>query len=166
MVGDDGADRVALAVVRLLAQQDQVGRLGLEHLRERVAGRVDVGALEGGVGQVDRAVGAERDGLVERADGALGAHRHRDDLLDLGLAAFADLHRGLDAVGVEGVQVLLAGAIQTLGARVDPLLDRRVRNLLDKTTDLQVGASLGKMARYPSEIGRGAPGILPRCGTR
>ena len=84
MVGDDRADRVALAVVRLLAEQDQVGLLGLEHLGERVAGGADVGALERGVGQVDRAVGAERDRLVQRAHRALGAHRHGDDLLDLG----------------------------------------------------------------------------------
>ncbi len=142
MIGHDGADRVALAVVRLLAQQDQVGRLGLEHLREGVARRADVGALEGRVGEMDRAVGAERDGLVERANGALGAHRHGDDLIDIDHAAFADLHRSFDAMGVERVQVLLAGAVQTLGTRVDPLLDRRVWNLLDKTTDLQVGASL------------------------
>ena len=46
VVGDDGADRVALAVVGLLAEQDEVGLLGLEHLRERVAGGADVGALE------------------------------------------------------------------------------------------------------------------------
>ena len=103
MIGDDGADRVALAVVRLLAQQDQVGLLGLEHLGEGVAGRADVGALERRVGQVHGAVGAEGDGLVQRADGAVGAHRDGDDLVHLGVAAFADLHRGLDAVSVEGI---------------------------------------------------------------
>src|SRR4051794_12498745 len=46
VVGDDGADRVALAVIGLLAQQDQVGALGLENLRQRVAGRADVGARQ------------------------------------------------------------------------------------------------------------------------
>jgi hypothetical protein len=56
---------------------------------------------------VDGAVGAERDGLVEGADGALGAHGHGDDLLDFG-AALLDLHRGLEGVGVEGIEVLLA----------------------------------------------------------
>ena len=115
MVGDDGADRVALAVIRLLAQEDQVGRLGLEHLREGVAGRADVRAFEGGVGEMDRAVGAERDCLVQGANGALGAHRHRDDLVDIDHAAFADLHRSFDAVRVERIQVLLAGTVQTLG---------------------------------------------------
>ena len=70
MVGDDGADRVALAVVGLLAEQDQVRALGLEHLGQRVAGGADVGAGERVVGEVDRAVGAERDRLVQRADGA------------------------------------------------------------------------------------------------
>ena len=69
MVGDDGADRVALAVIRLLAQQDQVGRLGLEHLREGVARRADVGSGERVVAEVHGAVGAEGDGLVQRALG-------------------------------------------------------------------------------------------------
>ncbi len=44
VVGDDGADRVALAVIGLLAEQDQVRALGLEHLGQRVAGGADVGA--------------------------------------------------------------------------------------------------------------------------
>jgi hypothetical protein len=61
---------------------------------------------------VHRAVGAERDGLVQRAHGALRAHRHGDDLLDLDRAALLDLHGGLDGVRVEGVEVLLAAAVQ------------------------------------------------------
>ena len=141
MVGDDGADRVALAVVRLLAEQHQVGLLGLERLGERVAGRADVGAGERLVGEVDGAVGAERDGLVQRAHGRLGAHGHRDDLVDLDLAALSDLHRGLDAVGVERVEVLLAGAVEPLRARVDPLLNGGVRDLFHETADLQAGPS-------------------------
>ena len=83
VVGDDRADRVALAVVGLLAEQHEVGRLGLQRLGERVAGAVDVRAGERLVGQVQRAVRAERDGLVERAHRGLRAHRHRDDLVDL-----------------------------------------------------------------------------------
>ena len=105
---------VALAVVRLLAEQDQLGLLGLEQLRERVAGRVNVRALERGVAEVDGAVGAQGDGLVQRSNGAVRAHRHGDDLLDIGHAALANLHRGFDAVGVERAEVLLAGAVQTL----------------------------------------------------
>ena len=113
VVGDDGADRVALAVVGLLAQQDQVRALGLEHLRQRVAGGADVGAGERVVGEVHRAVGAERHRLVQRAHGGVGAHRHRDDLLDRDGAALLDLHGGLDGVGVEGVEVFLAATVQT-----------------------------------------------------
>src|SRR5437763_1648182 len=85
VIGDDRADRVALAVVRLLAQQHQVGLLALEHLRERVARGGDVRAGEALVGQVDRAVRAERNGLVKRAEGALRSHRDGDDLVDVGV---------------------------------------------------------------------------------
>ena len=68
---------------------------------------------------------------MERALSAVGAHRHRDDLIDLDCSALADLHRGLDAVGVELVQGLLAGAVEPLGGRIEPLLNGRVRDLLD-----------------------------------
>ena len=44
MVGDDRADRVALAVVGLLAEQHEIGLLARERLRQRVAGRRDVRA--------------------------------------------------------------------------------------------------------------------------
>ena len=143
VVGDDGADRVALAVIRLLAEQDQVGALGLEHLGQRVAGGADVGAGQRVVGEVHRAVGAERDGLVQGADGGVGAHRHRDDLLDRDRAALLDLHGSLDGVGIEGVEVLLAASVQSHRVRVDALLDGGVRNLLDQDADLQDLASLG-----------------------
>jgi hypothetical protein len=86
---------------------------------------------------VDRAVGSERDRLVKRSDGALGPHGHRDDLLDVG-ATLLDLHCRLDRVRVEGVQVLLAAAIETLGLRVDPLVDGGVRDLFHQHADLQV----------------------------
>ena len=117
MVGHDGADRVALAVVGLLAEQDEVGRLGLERLGQRVARAVDVGAGERLVGEVQRAVGAERDGLVQRAHRGLRAHRHRDDLVDLDRAALLELHGGLDGVRVERVQVLLTAAVEAPRAR-------------------------------------------------
>ncbi len=143
VVGDDGADRVALAVVRLLAEQHEIGALGLEHLGEGVARRRDVGARERVIGEVDRAVGAERHRLVERAHRALGAHRHGDDLVDLDLTALLELHRGLDGVRVERVQVLLAGAVEPLRALVDALLNGRIGDFLDQATDLQASSLLG-----------------------
>ena len=144
MVGDHGADRVALAVVGLLPEQDEVGLLGLEHLCEGVAGRADVRAGERVVGELHGAVGAEGDRLVERPHRGLRAHRHGHDLVHVGTVfALADLHRGLDAMGIERVEVLLAGAVEPLGPRIDPLLDRGVRHLLDETANLQVEASLG-----------------------
>src|SRR4029077_6948004 len=108
VVGHHGTDRVALAVVRLLAQQDQVGLLGLEHLGQRVAGGADVGARQGVVGQLHRAVGAEGDGLVQGSDGGFGTHGHRHDLLDRDRATLLDLHGRLEGVRVEGVEVFLA----------------------------------------------------------
>ncbi len=143
VVGDDGADRVALAVIGLLAQQDQIRALRLKHLRQRVAGGADVGAGQRVVGEVDRAIGAERDRLVQGADRRVGAHRHRDDLLDRDRPTLLDLHSRLEGVRVEGVEVFLAAAIQTHRVRVDALLNRGVRDLLDQDADLQVEASLG-----------------------
>ena len=60
-----------------------LGRLGRAGLGQRVAGAVDVAAGERVVGEVHGAVGAQLVGLRERALGALRAHCHRDDLLDL-----------------------------------------------------------------------------------
>jgi hypothetical protein len=48
-------------------------------------------------------------------------------------------------MGVERVQVLLAGAIEPLGVRIDPLLYGGVWNLLDEATDLQVGPPWGAL---------------------
>ena len=138
MVGHHCADRVALAVIALLAQQDQVGRLGLEHLRQGVARGADVGAGECVIAEVDRAVRAERDCLVQGACGGLGAHRHGDDLVDLDGPALANLHRSFDSVRVEWIQVPLTRAVKALRAGIDPLRDSGVRHLLDKTADLQV----------------------------
>src|SRR5881392_3605614 len=60
VLGHDGADRVALAVVGLLAQEHEIGALALERLSQRVAGGGHVGAGQRGVGQVHRAIGAQR----------------------------------------------------------------------------------------------------------
>ena len=136
VVGHDGADRVALAVVGLLAEQDEVRALLGQRLRERVARAVDVGAGERLVGEVQRAVGAERDGLVERAHGGLRAHRDGDDLVDVDGATLLELHGRLDGVGVERVQVLLTRAVQSAGRGIDALLDGGVRHLFDEDADL------------------------------
>ena len=111
VVGHDGADRVALAVVGLLAEQDEVGGLLLERLGQRVAGRGHVGAGEGVVGEVDGAVDAERDRLADRAVGGVRAHRHGDDLVDADDAALLDPDGLLDGVRVVRVEVLLAAAV-------------------------------------------------------
>jgi hypothetical protein len=87
---------------------------------------------------MDRAVGAQRDRLVQRAHRAGRAHRHRDDLLHLGGAALSDLHRGLDRVGVVRVEVLLSAAVHPTRGGVDPLLNRRVRDLFDEDADLHL----------------------------
>jgi hypothetical protein len=137
VVGDDGADRVALAVVGLLPQQHEVGLLGGQGLGQRVAGGGYVGAGQRPVGQVDRAVGAERDGLVEGADGALRPHRHRDDLVHVDGAALLDLHGGLDGVGVERVEVLLTAPVQAPRRGIDALLDGSVRDLFDQDANFQ-----------------------------
>ena len=130
VLGHDGADRVALAVVGLLAEQHQVRALALKRLGQRVAGGGHVGARDGLVGEVHRAVGAQRDGLVQRAHGALGAHRHGDDLLDRDRAALLDLHRSLDGVRVIRVEVLLPAAVHAPRRGIDFLLDGGVRDLL------------------------------------
>ena len=167
VVGDDRADRVALAVIGLLAEQDQVRALGLEHLGQRVAGRADVGARQGIVGQLDRAVGAEGDGLVQGADGGVGTHGHRDDLLDRDRATLLDLHGSLEGVRIEGVEVFLATAVEAHRAGIDALLDGGVRYLLDQDADLQVQASLGTVLglRGPRcNRGPSRPGMLSVSG--
>ena len=96
-------------------------------------------APEGLVGQVHRAVGAERDGLVQRAERGIGAHRDRDDLVHRDRSALLDLHGGLDRVRVEGVQVLFPAAVEALGIRVHALLDGGVRDLFHQDANLQSG---------------------------
>ena len=168
VLGHDGADRVALAVVGLLAEQDQVGALALEHLRERVARRGDVGARERRVGEVHGAIRAQGHGLVERAHGGLGAHRHGDDLLDRDGATLLDLHRRLDGVRVVRVEVLLPAAIHQPRVGVEPLLHRGIWHLFDEDTDLHLASCGRRTSRsVPSmltdeSVGRGptVPGAL------
>jgi hypothetical protein len=143
VVGDDRADRVALAVIGLLAQQDQVGTLRLEYFRQRVTGRADVRPEQRVVGEMHRAVGAEGDGLVQGANGGARAHGYGHDLLDRDRPTLLDLHGRLEGVGVEGVEVFLAAAVQSHRVRIDALLNGGVRDLLDQDADLQSSSLLG-----------------------
>ncbi len=148
MLGHDGADRVALAVVRLLAEEHEVGALALQRLGERITGGRHIRAGERRVTEMDRAVGAERDGLVQGAHGAVGAHRHGDDLLDGDGAALLDLHRRLDRVRVIRIEVLLSAAVHTPRRGIDPLFDGGVRDLLHQDAYLHfVGCSFGECVR-------------------
>src|ERR1700692_2545936 len=90
---------------------------------------------------MDRSIGAERDRLVQRANGALGSHRHGDDLLDRNGPALPYLHRRLDGVRVIRVEVLLAAAVHAPRRGIDPLLDGGVRNLLHQDAYLHSQAT-------------------------
>src|ERR1700704_3827958 len=90
---------------------------------------------------MDRAVGAERHGLVQGAHGAFRAHRHGDDLLDCNRAALLDLHRRLDGVRVIRVEVLLPAAVHAPCRGIDFLLDGGVRNLLHQHAYLHSSAT-------------------------
>jgi hypothetical protein len=105
------------------------------------------------VGQLHRAVGAEGDGLVQGTDGGFGTHGHRDDLLDRDRPTLLDLHRSLEGVRVEGVEVFLTAAVETHRAGIDALLYSGVRYLLDQDADLQVKPPWGTV------LGKRAPGL-------
>ena len=146
VVGDHGADRVALAVVGLLAEQHQIGLLGLERLGERVAGRADVRAgqrLRRSGGPSGRRPSAT---ALCRARTADSGPMVTATISSTSTAALSDLHRRLDAVGVEGVEVLLARAVEPHRRGVDPLLHGGVRNLFHETADLQVRPSFGALS--------------------
>jgi len=143
VLGHHGADRVALAVVRLLAQEHEIGALAPQRLRQRIPGRGHVRAGQRRIGEVHRAVGPQRHRLVQRPHGALGAHRHGDNLLNRGDAPLLDLHRRLDGVRVVRVQVLLPAAVHAPRRGVDPLLDGGVGNLLHQHAYLHSANSLG-----------------------
>jgi hypothetical protein len=63
-----------------------------------------------------------------------------DDLVDLDRASLLELHRRLDGVRVERVEVLLPDAVQSPRRRVDALLDGGVRHLLHQDADLHLGS--------------------------
>ena len=138
MVGHDGTDRVALAVVGLLSQEDDIRVLGLENLGKGQTGGADIRADEGVVGKVDRTVSTERDSLLKGALGRTGAHRDGDYFVNCKFAAFFELHGSLNGVGIEGIEVVLAATIEPHGAGVDALLYRGVWYLFHQDADLQV----------------------------
>jgi hypothetical protein len=71
--------------------------------------------------------------LRKRVERLLRPHGHEDDLPALGLL---DPERLLDGVQVGRVERRLAGAVEPLRRRVDPLVHGRIRHLLDADGDL------------------------------
>ena len=74
--------------------------------------------------------------IIARALRGLRAHRDRDDLVDLDHTALFELHRRLDGVRVERVEVLLPASVQAPRRGVDALLDCGVWHLFDQDADL------------------------------
>jgi hypothetical protein len=163
-------DLPRLGVRRLPAGDDEIdAALLLERERQRARRPDRVGDGEHAVGQVDAAVGAERQA---RAKGILGlrrAHRHRDHLAADGVAQRRRVgNRG----GVERVEEQRhALAPQRLGLRVE--LDRvGARHLLDQADDLHVWEprrmkSQGESLRTKElcQTAARAEPVRPLCGT-
>src|ERR1039458_9503461 len=141
MLCHDSTDRVALTVVGLLTQQNEVGALTFERLGQRVSSRRHIRARNRRITEVNRAVGTERDGLVQRTHGAVRTHRYGHDLLDRDHAALFDLHRRLDGVRVIRVEILLAAAVHTPRRGVNLLLDGGIRDLLHQDAYLHSQAT-------------------------
>ena len=133
-VGDRGPEHRAVRVARLLAEDDQVRALALEHGGEGARGGDEIGAGRGLVGHEHRAVRPHGQRLAERVEGARWPERDEDDLpVSLRLL---DAQRLLDRLCVELIQRPLARAVQSPGSGVDALMDSRIGDFLDTDRDL------------------------------
>ena len=75
-IPEDGA----VGVAGLLAEEDELGLLSLDRLRERLARRDEIRARERVVDDVHGTVGAERERLSQRVGRPRRAHEDGDDL--------------------------------------------------------------------------------------
>ena len=150
VLGDGRGHDVGVGVGRLLAEQHEVGPEMLRGGRQHAGGRGDVGALERRIADQQRLVRAQRERLVQRPHGALGAHaERRDEGVGAGCALLQP-HGLFERMRVVGVHGLLAGAVEPLRARVDPLGSGRVRHFLDAHGDLQRCSLLVAPMRAPT----------------
>jgi hypothetical protein len=116
-VRERGPEDGPVRVVGLLAEEDQVGLLPLERLRERVARGDEVGACRGVVGHEHDPIGAHRERLPERIE---RSRRPERDEHDLRRGVVPLQPQGLlDGVRVEGIQRRLAGPVEPFRPRVD-----------------------------------------------
>ena len=153
-VGDGRPEHGAVGVAGLLAEEDDVGALALERLGERLARRDEVRAGEPFVGDVDGAVGADRERLSQRVGGALGAHEDGDDLALPTLVL--ELQPLLDRVRVELVQRAGDAPVEPKGLGIEALGSGGVRNLLHADGHFHGGDPIRSRSN-----GRLPKGLLP-----
>ena len=133
-VGHRRPQHRAVGVGRLLTEEHQVRRLGLQRRREDVAGGHQVRPGRRLVRHQQRPVGAHGETLAHRLQRAARAHRDEHHLALTG--GVPQPERLLDGVEVEGVERAVAGAIHPQRPGVDPSGRTGVRNLLDADRDL------------------------------
>ena len=163
VLGELLRDLVAVAVDGLLAEDDEVGLLGLDDLGERAGDEVTVERLVVGDEELAR-VRAHGERLTDVGRGLLGAERGHHDAVarDAGLAVLDEPEGGLDGVLVEGVDLGLETVGHDLGAArgdLDLVGVVGVRRALEGDEDLHGTALLLKggdhrLTRGRSQIGR------------